>query len=319
MTQETRPNPKIHAEFFQAEKVVENLFSKTPRCALVIGGGGQRGVNGGGGVMAFEKLGLRNAFLKLFLVSTGVPTGLYFLAGQAEEGTSIYYSDNAKGKSFIDLSREPIMDIDWLINLFRNGNERGEKKLNIDAVLDNQVDVFVALTNARTGEGKMLSLKQMAKENDIFEVVKAACAVPEIYGKEIELVVDGKKEKFIDGGVGKPMPLEEVVNDESNECVIVLANRSKGEKDTLMNKILAKFSSVVVDPNLSQDVLDNDKIFEDQIQKLKKSGKPFIIFWTDNTVRSIDTRGTRLVNAAINFENYVYEFIEELKAKLDQK
>lgn len=319
MTQETRPNPKIHAEFFQAEKVVENLFSKTPKCALVIGGGGQRGAFGGGGVMAFEKLGLRNAFLKLFLVSTGVPTGLYFLAGQAEEGTSIYYSENAKDKNFIDLSREPIMDIDWLIELFRNGNENGEKKLNLDAVLASQADVFIALTSSKTGEGKMLSLKQMAKENDLFEVVKAACAVPEVYGKEIELVVDGKKEMFVDGGVGKPMPLEEAINDQNSECVIVLANRFKGDKDTLMNKALAKFSSLVVDPNLSQDVLNNDEMFDEQIQKLKKSGKPFIIFWTDNTVRSIDTRNRRLVDAAINFENYVYEFIAGIKAKLDQK
>jgi predicted patatin/cPLA2 family phospholipase len=59
--------------------------------ALVIEGGGMRGVISGGMVAALEQLGLLDIFDVVYGSSAGAIAGAYFLAGQARYGTTIFY------------------------------------------------------------------------------------------------------------------------------------------------------------------------------------------------------------------------------------
>jgi predicted patatin/cPLA2 family phospholipase len=69
--------------------------------ALVIEGGGMRGVVSGGMVTALEARGLLDCFDSIHGSSAGACAGAYFLAGQARLGTRIYYED-INNKRFID-------------------------------------------------------------------------------------------------------------------------------------------------------------------------------------------------------------------------
>lgn len=299
---------QIEAESFEPEKVVEDLLRmKAERekgnepengSLLIIGGGGQRGVFGGGGAVALTKLFLVQAFKRVVGVSTGAPTASYLLSDQASVGNSVYVNENTDGNVFLDSRRslgQPIMDIDWLCDFFKNGNKDGEKKLDVAKMLANPTELFYAVTNVENGTGELLNAKQL--KDPIGEGIKASCAVPGLYGKEVDVVAgSGASKKYIDGGVALPMPIKESFSIQTPTSVIIFANRPQNFKDSFF---------------------DNDKIFDEQIKFLKDSKVPYIIFWTDNTLKPIDKRKTRLQAAADNFEQYVFDFIN--KTRLESK
>ena len=61
--------------------------------ALVIEGGGMRGVVSGGMVSALEERALLRCFDSVHGSSAGACAGAYFVAGQARLGTRIFYED----------------------------------------------------------------------------------------------------------------------------------------------------------------------------------------------------------------------------------
>jgi predicted patatin/cPLA2 family phospholipase len=328
MTENATENKKskIEQESFQAEKVVQDLFKiKTERekgiepksgPLLIIGGGGQRGPFGGGGVVALSRLGLVNAFKTVVGVSTGAPTASFFLSEQAEIGCSIYYNENIIDNSFLDLRREegqPIMDIDWLCDVFKNGNSNGEKKLDVQTMKGNPSELYYAVTDVENGLGKLLKASDL--EDPIDQGIKASCAVPGLYDKEVPVSVGGVIKTYVDGGVALPMPIVESFQIHKPTSVVVFANRPKKFEDTFFNKLVSKYKSLVVKTEFADEVLNNDKIFEDQIKFLKNSGVPYIIFWTDNSLKPIDKRKEKLENAARNFEAFVFNFINQFRKK----
>src|SRR6476659_5404086 len=63
------------------------------RPALVVQGGGLRGIYSLSALAVLEELGLRDAFSRVIGSSAGAINGAYFLAGQARESISIYTED----------------------------------------------------------------------------------------------------------------------------------------------------------------------------------------------------------------------------------
>ena len=167
-------------------QVVKNLFLKRDllrqgdpkheqiRPALLICGGGMRGVYGAGVVMALHQLGLADCFDVVVGISTGAAIGGYFLAGeeQSQLGTSIYYNECLNG--FINFWRWPIIDIDYLEKVFRDG----PKKLNDETILKHRSKFFVGVTDWDTGEGCFL---EAGRVPDPITAIKASLAVTELY------------------------------------------------------------------------------------------------------------------------------------------
>src|ERR1044071_2792696 len=61
--------------------------------ALVVEGGGMRGVVSAGMVAALEELGFRDCFDAVYGSSAGAISGAYFIAKQARYGTTIFYDN----------------------------------------------------------------------------------------------------------------------------------------------------------------------------------------------------------------------------------
>lgn len=302
---------KIHHEG-NAKKVFEDIsrFSKLENSEritkqgplLIVCGGGQMGVFSGGGAMALEKLGLRNGFKMAVGISTGAPVVSYFLAGQAEVGTSIYFEENASKDSFIDfknnLEGQSVMDIRKLYNLFSNG----QKKLNIAALLENHTQVYYAVTNKLSAKGLLLNAKEIP---DPIKGIEASCAVPELYNQDVIINLDGKDLRLVDGSVALPLPIKDSYSIHKPTSVLIFANRPKMRKETWLYRLIRAYAANIVEISIKNNIYKSDEVFNSELQFLKKSGVPYVIIWTDHTVTNLDKRANVLKTASTNFMNYV--------------
>jgi predicted patatin/cPLA2 family phospholipase len=89
------------------------------RIALVIEGGGMRGIVAGGAVSALHDLGVTDCFDAVYGASAGAMSGAYLLAGTPHAGTRMYTDQLVSGR-FIDARRlvraRPVMALDDLID-----------------------------------------------------------------------------------------------------------------------------------------------------------------------------------------------------------
>ena len=114
---------------FQEKKEGKKSLRKT---ALVLQGGGMRGVFGAGVCCALEELGYTKAFDEVYGVSAGALNAAYFLSGQAAYGTTIYYQD-INNRKFINLFRgRKIVNIDFLMDIICS-----KKPLNVKRLFGN--------------------------------------------------------------------------------------------------------------------------------------------------------------------------------------
>jgi predicted patatin/cPLA2 family phospholipase len=160
--------------------------------ALVIEGGGMRGVAAGGMVSALERLGLRDAFDSVHGSSGGAVAASYFVAGQATKGTSIYYED-LNNDFFINPWRAyrhlPIMNVSYLINdimIFK-------KPLNFDIAVRGDIPVYVVMTDV---EKQDVYIKHHFDSDEDFRTcLRATVTMPFIGGPPVRhdrrLLYDG--------------------------------------------------------------------------------------------------------------------------------
>jgi len=191
---------------FREKKEGKKSLRKT---ALVLQGGGMRGVFGAGVCCALEELGYTKAFDEVYGVSAGALNAAYFLSGQAAYGTTIYYQD-INNRKFIHFFRfKKIMDIDFLMEVIYH-----KKPLNLKRLLSNPTSFNVVLTRVSTGEAVIFKLEKAA---DIFSILKATCALPFAY----DIPVDVGGEKYLDGGVSCPIPLKEAIEGGCTDIMVV--------------------------------------------------------------------------------------------------
>lgn len=186
------------------------------RTALVILGGGMKGVNGAGSAIAFHLLGLGDVFDVVVGISTGAGIGAYFLGGleQALLGTSIYYEELPP--RFIKYSRRPIADVDFVEAVLRGG----KKKLDVGAITRARSGFFVGVTDVEDGSSVLLDAKRA--KPDIITALKASMAMLGLYNKPVE--VNGRR--YIDSG-SYWFPIREIVNKFVPTDILVLPNCSR--------------------------------------------------------------------------------------------
>lgn len=128
------------------------------------------GVRGAGALIALKELGFHFAFEEIYVISAGLPNASYFLAGQ-NLGPSIYYEDCA-GRRFINALRLwKIVDIDYLIHVFRI-----VKPLDVDSVLTHPTKLHIRLRDSNS-KSIYLEIHNVPK-NEYFGLMKAALSLP---------------------------------------------------------------------------------------------------------------------------------------------
>jgi predicted patatin/cPLA2 family phospholipase len=182
------------------------------KLALLVEGGGMRGVCSAGGLVALDALGLRHAFDGIYASSAGAMNVAYMLSGQATFGIQIYYK-NINDKKFISFRRlNKIVDIDYLFDRVVSR----VRPLDTTKLLDAPSDFYIGVVNKATGETVLLKAQDHPK--DILPILKASTAVPVVYNRSVAINSD----EFIDGGLGNPVPLYEAIEHGCTDLLVFL-------------------------------------------------------------------------------------------------
>jgi predicted patatin/cPLA2 family phospholipase len=201
--------------------------------ALVLEGGGMRGVVSVAMAAALDDLGYYDAFDSVHGSSAGACGGAYFAAKQAGTGTTVYYED-INNKKFIDLMRwargRPIMDTDFLINQIL----REKKPLNVEILINAPGLMHVVLTDI---EGlKSESISAFKDADDFFSVLKASICLPLIAG----CYVKARGTRYFDGGVSQHLAVESATAAGATHVIMLMTR----PEDQLIRPVTRKLPSL---------------------------------------------------------------------------
>jgi predicted patatin/cPLA2 family phospholipase len=197
-----------------------------PKVALILVGGGMRSSHGAGFLHALGKE-LKLTSPDTIIASSGnAGNSLYYIAGQYDFIKRIWTELLATPKfiSFLRIWR--IMDIDYLIDqVFKK-----QAPMDIGAVQRSPIEYCIPVTNAQTGTTRYVTKQDTV---DLFEVLRAAKAMPFFYGKKVVLPWG----QYIDGELG-PTAADHVAHalEQGADNIVLIDNSSPQTKtsDTIM-------------------------------------------------------------------------------------
>lgn len=280
---------------------------KDIKSALVVQGGGMRGVFSAGSLIALEKLGFSEAFDCIYGASSGAMNAAYFLSQQTSFGTSIYY-ENINNSKFINLLRvNKIVDIDYLFDEILTKI----KPLDTYKVVNSKTPLYFYGTDIETGA----ATKFTSKSKNILKLLKASCALPVYYNRPVFV----KKKGYIDGGISKAIPIEEVIEGGCTDILVLLTHPIKFKKHVglfekfLVKKMLSKFNSELYNLYL---IGFKNNIYSFDICIGKKRAKRNINIATivpDDgfNITRLTTNTNLLKNAAIDGSKKLFELFNE--------
>jgi predicted patatin/cPLA2 family phospholipase len=187
------------------------------RVALVIEGGGMRGVYVGGMARALGALGLRNSLDEILAVSAGAFTGTGLVCNRTDHLARAYYDDLAVG-AFVDVRRMlarrgPLVSLDFLLDtvmIDRYGFE-WESLLETDLPLR---PVATALDTLSAS-----ALVDLRTAADWRQALFASSRIPFWAGPPIEL--HGRR--WVDGFVTDPLPVARAIDGGATHVLALLA------------------------------------------------------------------------------------------------
>lgn len=235
-----------------------------PRPALVIQGGGLRGIYSMGALTVLEDLDLRDAFSVVVGSSAGAINGAYFLGGQAREGLGIYLDELAGGKFVAPWRPWRVIDVDFLIDTVL----RCQHPLDLGEMRSAHANLLTVLTDAETAGIRIASSEQMSP--DIYEVFRATAALPLLYNKRVSV---GDRQ-YVDGGISSLVPLQEAMRHSNGEAVVLLtrgAGHRLRRRGPIFRAALRLLSPGYSAP-LRARICDLDKRHNGEMERLESGG-----------------------------------------------
>jgi predicted patatin/cPLA2 family phospholipase len=174
------------------------------RVALVLEGGGMRGVVSAAMAGAIERLRLTAAFDLVVGSSAGAINGAALIAGVAQPCAAAYYGPFAS-RSFVNPARivlgRPVIDVDYVLRYESESMDaaRHERALTSPIALHCvAVDVDTAAA---------VDLAGMRSKRELWDALLASSRMPLAGGAPVAL--DGRR--YIDGGLASPIPVGEAL------------------------------------------------------------------------------------------------------------
>jgi predicted patatin/cPLA2 family phospholipase len=191
------------------------------RLALLVEGGGMRGVVSAAMMCALDDGGFKDALDDVYATSAGAMNAAYFLAGETWFPLSIYYDDLATRK-FVDFLRplrgKPVMSLDYAFDEV----VRHRKPLDVDAILHSPTAFHVTLT--LLDPARSCAVSDFRSGSDLIDTLRASCWLP--------IATSGtatwRGVRAVDGGVLAPT-LEGLARERGVTHVLSLQTRGAGE------------------------------------------------------------------------------------------
>ena len=234
-------------------------------------GGGLRDIYGAG---VFDRLLDDGVKLDYCLgVSAGSANVVSYLAKQRGRNHR-FYIDYSKRKEYMSPSN--LYKIGAFLNLkYIYGTlsaSDGEDPLDYETLKNNESELCVVATNAKTGRIEYFGKDDMAQDN--YRILMASSAIPII--ARMQTIGDAQ---CSDGGVGEPIPISKAFFDGCDKVVLVLTmpdGPMQRKRRDLLAAVLLRF----IRPSLSKLLLERHNIYNRQLalaHTLQEEGKCLIV------------------------------------------
>ncbi len=204
------------------------------RVALVIEGGGMRGVVSAGMCTAIEQLGLRDAFDEVHGASAGAFNGAFLLAGQAAYLTALYphgFGDPA----FVNLrdtlrGRRPIFDMDYVIGEVW----RHQRPLRVDRILRSGIELHCTATDVASAT--IMDICDLGDGEEIRCAMRASGRLPWLAGPPVSF----RGRRWLDATLAEAIPVHAAQTTATD--MLVLQTRPHGVQHTPLSSIVARLT-----------------------------------------------------------------------------
>jgi predicted patatin/cPLA2 family phospholipase len=160
----------------QGSRPGERRRGDTARLAVLVEGGGMRGVISAAMLTALEDLGFKNAIDGVYGCSAGAMNAAYFLSSVETWYYLSIYFDNLSNREFVDFVRvlrgRDIMNLEYAFDEVVSHH----KPLDFQAVLQSAIPLTIVLTMADTATAERVST--FVSVGDLREALIAACWLP---------------------------------------------------------------------------------------------------------------------------------------------
>jgi predicted patatin/cPLA2 family phospholipase len=203
------------------------------RVALVIEGGGMRGVVSAGMTAALEQLGLRNSFDEVHGASAGAFNAAFLLAGQAAYLTALYLHGFGDPR-FVSVRRAlrggPALDMDYVItNVWTQ-----QRPLRFDAILSSGIELHCTATDADRAE--IVDLAQLRDAEEIRCALRASGRLPWLAGPPVPF----RGRRLLDATLAEAIPIQAPLAGATD--VLVLQTRPHGVRHTPLSGPVARLT-----------------------------------------------------------------------------
>ncbi|MFC8530789.1 patatin family protein [Nocardia sp. NPDC057227] len=190
------------------------------RLALVIEGGGSRGVYSSGMVKGLEELGLAGVFDAVYGTSAGAVNGAWLLCGRAIPGMRSW-TDRTIMNRVIDPRRlfrgGAAFDVHYLVHRVYDGLE----PMDFPAILNNSTTFHPIATDARTGNAIDLR-PHIVDKPSLLLALRASANLPLLAGGPV--LIDGVP--YFDGGIAEPVPIRTALRSNPTHLLVLRTRRA---------------------------------------------------------------------------------------------
>jgi predicted patatin/cPLA2 family phospholipase len=190
------------------------------RVALVVEGGGMRGVVSAGMTAALERLGLTSCFDLVVGASAGAINGAALIAGVAQAGAAAYHGPLAS-RDFVNPARvlrgRPVIDVNYVLDYVSRDLDGGRH----ERVLASPIALHCVAVDVDAAQ--TVTFSGMRSKAELYDVVLASSRMPWAGGPPVEIA--GRR--YVDGGLGAAIPVAEALAAGATH-VLVLQTRPHG-------------------------------------------------------------------------------------------
>ena len=240
------------------------------KVGLVLEGGGMRGVYTAGVLDALINQNYCADYL--IGVSAGCTNGASYISWQKERGmrTNINYIDDKRYLSFSSyLKTGSLFGMDFL---FYDIPEKLDP-FDYDSCFKSKCDYRVGVTNIGTGKEEYFG-KEALKKEDRNIVLRASVSLP-----IASPIVEIKGKKYLDGGIGDPIPIRRAFEEGCDKVIVVLTRdreyRKGASKGKLFFKLMYRKYPKLIELLCNRHERYNETL--EYIQKMEKEGKAFVV------------------------------------------
>jgi predicted patatin/cPLA2 family phospholipase len=203
------------------------------RVALVIEGGGMRGVVSAGMTAALEQLGLLDAFDEVHGASAGAFNAAFLLAGQAAYLTTLYQHGFGDPR-FVSILRAlrggPALDMDYVITDVWTR----QRPLRFEAILASPIELHCTATDADRAE--IVDLTDLQDAEEIRCALRASGRLPWLAGPPVTF----RGRRLLDATLAEAIPVRAVFASATD--VLVLQTRPHGVQHAPLSRGVARLT-----------------------------------------------------------------------------